>query len=101
MAVTVSVPTLKSLAVMGFTLLNVAVPPLSVTVPRLNARVDVELVRLKVTVPVGVPPLEVTVAVKLWVAVLEPSAMELLPTVTAVVVVAVSVSVLARLLEPV
>ena len=80
LAVTVSLPTVKPFAVVGATPLKVALPPVKATEPTVTPAT------LKVTVPAKVPPLGVTVAVKLSVAEELPRRMDDGLAVTAVVV---------------
>jgi hypothetical protein len=77
----VSLPAVKPFAVVGAI-------PLSVALPLVNAVDDASTTPpiWNDTVPPGVPLLDVTVAVRLWVAVVLPSAMEVGVTVTEVVV---------------
>jgi hypothetical protein len=89
----VSLPTVKPFAVVGETF-KVAPPLLKAAEP------TVMLPTLNVTVPVGVPLVVVTVAVKLCVAEELPRAMEDVVAVTAVAVPSVTVSVAALLVEP-
>lgn len=89
-----SLPTVKPFAVVGATL-KVALPLLKATEP------TVTLPTLNVTVPVAVPLVVVTVAVKLCVAEELPRALEDWLTVTVVLVVpAVTANVTALLVEP-
>jgi hypothetical protein len=90
----VSPPTVKPFAVVGGTPLKVAIPLLSAAEP------TVTLPTLNVTVPVGVPLVVVTVAVKLCFAEELPRAMEDGLAVTDVVVFAVTASVAGLLVEP-
>jgi len=89
----VSLPTVKPFAVVGGTL-TVAPPLLK------GAEPTVTLPTLNVTVPVGVPLVVVTVAVKFCVDEELPRAMEDGLAVTVVVVPSVTVSVAALLVEP-
>jgi hypothetical protein len=90
----VSLPTVKPFAVVGATPLKVALPLVK------GAEPTVTLATLNVTVPVKVPLVVVTVAVKLSVAEELPRAMEDRLAVTAVVVLSVTVSIAALLVEP-
>lgn len=79
----VSLPTANPFAGVGATPVSVAMPPLSAAVPTATP------FTANATVPAGVvpPPVAATVAVKLWVAVVLPSGIEVGMAVTVVVVV--------------